>query len=493
MTFRRSFPASFRALALAFAACAIVAAPVRAQLWSSPAQRVMLGAPTPAQVRARLRAHADSVRASAPIDAAEAWHWIGLSHFRGGAPDSAALAYAAARTLRESPDDAYALAEALLARRAAGAADSAARFVAALPPDDPDAATPTTRLWRAWALVRTGDAAGQRAAVATAQRELRSPAIAPELRVRWLRRFAGPFVDAGIDAGPMLAPLAVASRGRDAAIGRALRAASPGWLGGAALDAVLAAAIAHADSLEAATPRAAGAKPLVVRASDGFPLRAWLVRGPAAASPLVALVGEPAPDPWKAADSLLAHLRRAGFAVVLLDPRGSAGSVGASCAYADDWTGREDAMAAAVAGDLRAAVRAAIASGAADPKRVAVGAVGPLAMSVALAARSDASVRALLFVDAALAPTDRGPFTAALAAAGTPAFFQTGAAAVENNWVVDEVVARLPSRQTRVAESGASGSGLALFRRGTTESARFVDWIRNVWTTPRATPPARPR
>jgi hypothetical protein len=482
-----------RALFVPLACALLLPCAAQAQRWSTPAQRVLLSGRTGAEVRARSLAHADSVRATAPLDAGESWHWAGISHWRTGHPDSAAAAFRAAFALREMPDDVFDLAEALIATRRAADADSACRMILALPPDEAGAGTRITRLWRAWARARTGDAAQVREALDEAQRDLISPGSTPALRMHWGRRFAPLLLESQADAWPLLAPLAVQSRGLDAALLRQAREAAAGHLVGQTFDAFLATGIARADSLESAAVRALGGRPLAVRGTDGFALRAWLFPARAARAPLVVLLTAPSPaaSPWPAADSLVLQLRRDGCAMVLLDPRGSRGSVAAGCALPDDWAGHEEALAAAAGHDLERAVTAALATGAIDPRRIAVGAVGSGAMSAALAARADRRVGAVVFVDASLSPVDRGPFVATLEAAGTPAFFQTGSASVEDGWVVDLVVGMLPSRQSRVAESSAPGSGLALFRAGPAEARRLSGWLRDSWSKPRATPPSR--
>ena len=476
-------------LALAAAACA--ARPAAAQLWATPAQRMLFDGRTDDGVRARLAAHGDSAHAKNAADAGESYAWIGVSQLRSGHPDSAASAYARAIAWRRQPEDAYGLAAALLATRRSAAADSAAAAIAALPPDDPESATAETRAWRAWAQARSSGPAAARAELERSRAELLAPATAPDVRERWSRRLGPLLAMAGADAEPLVLPLAIASRGLDAPLAATARAASPGTA--SAFDHVLAAGIARLDSAESTRMRAAGGRPLAVRVADGPALAAWWFPARAAHAPLLALVT----DPWAGADagpdSLVAQLRRDGVSVALLDPRGSGGSVRAGCALASDWDGREEAMLRTTSADLSALVSAAIATGAVDPKRVAAGAIGPCAMFAAIAAGADRRIAAIVLVDATLAPTDRGPFVAALALAATPAWFQTGPASVEANWIVDRVAGLLPPKQCRVAESGAPGHGLALFRAGPREAQRLSGWLRDAWSSPRATPPAARR
>jgi hypothetical protein len=420
----------------ALAMLALAATHARAQLWATPAQLRLWGARTAPVTRARLAAFADSMRAKSPGQAADAYGWIGRSHFRSGHADSARAAYGAAYAISESPEDAFGLAEAMLRARSRADSDSAARFLAARPLEDPEGANAANRAWRAWAHSRL-DRAAASPELDAVRTELASPAIPRALREHWTRR---------------------------------LWPGTPRW------------------SADADPP---GARPLEVPVGAGGPLGAWLFPVGRAGAPLVVLLGELFPGATP--ESLAVQLHRAGFSLAVLDPRGVRASRGGGFDYADDWNGREDSLMSLSARDLAAAITAASAATGADPRRIAAGAVGPLALAAARAAKADGRVGALLFVDAALDAVDRGPFIATLADAGTPTWFQTGQASVVDNQVVDGVVSRLPGRQCRVEESRAGGAGFALFSGGPVESRRIIDWLRESWSSRPATRPRRPR
>lgn len=477
------------ALIVALATLAGSASGAHAQLWFSPAQRVLFSGRTPAEVRARLAAHADSVLAHAPGDAGESFGWIGESQMRSGHPDSARAAYAHAYALTEEPAFACGLAEALLASRRPADAESAARFVAALPADEPDAAHAESRLWRTWAHARLAGAQATRDELDAARAELLAPGTPLDRRERWTRRLAPLWLEAHVDAWPLLLELAVLSRGHDPALLLQAREASMGRPGGESFERVLAAGIARRDSLSTRAWRAAGGRPLAVRGADGAALGAWLFPVAAPHAPLLALLAEPDPAPGAGPDSLVAQLQRDGIAVALLDPRGSGRSAIAGCALADDWSGREDALTATTGRDLLALVKTVVAAGRMDPARIAVGAVGPGALAAARAGHPGP----LVLIDAVLAPTDRGPCIAALNAGGGPVYFQTGGGSVEGNWTVDAIAGRMRGPGPRVAESLAPGHGLALFRGGPKATQRLSSWLRDAWSKPRATRPARPR
>jgi hypothetical protein len=482
------------AAALAGSALALAASAALAQMGSTPAQRTLYEGGTPARLRLRLAAHADSVLAKSPFDAGETFAWIGASHLRSGHADSARAAYARGYALLEIADNAYGYAEALLAGGRPADAESAARFVAGLETDDAGAASPEPRLWRAWAHAHLAGAPAARAELEAARALLAAPTAPTRLRERWTRRLAPLWLEAHVDAWPLLRELAIRSRGHDPALLLLAREAAMGHAGSEPFDRVLATGIARQDSLAALPLRAVGGRPLAVRGAGGAALGAWVF--PAAPrAPLLVLVNDPDPAGGVAPDSLVVQLRRDGIALALLDPRGSGRSAIPGCALADDWGGREDALTDLVAHDLQALVQAAAAASGADPHRVAVGAVGPLALAAARAG----ALGPLVLIDPVIAPTDRGPFLDALAAEGMPVFFQTGPASVEANSVIDAIAARVGDPDPRIAESSAPGHGFALFRAGPKEGKRLSAWLRETIRaarpapTPRATPPARRR
>src|SRR6185436_576003 len=90
-------PLRIAAVVVLLAATAPFAAAFAAE--PTPVMNLLLAGRDPADLRARLVAHADSVRANG-IDAGEAWYHAGLSWARAGSSDSALAAFARARALR---------------------------------------------------------------------------------------------------------------------------------------------------------------------------------------------------------------------------------------------------------------------------------------------------------------------------------------------------------------------------------------------------------
>jgi len=484
--------------ALALLACALAAGAATAAVPAmTPAERILLDARTPGELRARLVAHADSVRARTAWDAGECWRWVGVSQRRAGHADSASAAFARAYALSADPACVLEGAEALAATGRPADLDSAMRHVAALPAgtlSGSEALGPAGRLWEAWAGVRGGDPAAVRAAIATLKSELGAPTASIDLRTTWARRFAPLLLESRDEAAwELLEPLAVFSQAQDAQIMRMAKEASAGRIGVGTFESTIYGEVVRRDSQGSVGLRALGAKPLDLKGADGFPLRAWFLAANARRAPLVVLVDAPEPVQANDADSLFVQLHRAGCAVAMLDPRGSGGSVGPACALPDAWLGHEDALTRAVAGDLGRVVDDRLAEGGIDPARIAVGAAGPFALSAALAARADERVRALVLIGPSPSPVERGVLVATLAARGVPTFFQTGPEQPAEVFVADEIVERLPARQARVADSRGHGDGTALFRAGAAVGQRLTDWLAEAWKQPRSTPPASPR
>lgn len=483
------------ALFLVLAGLAAAAAAL-AYLPPSPVQNLLFAGNSPADLRVRLLAHADSA-ANAPLDAGEAWHFAGRSWARGGSADSALVAYLRAHRLRANIEDAIAAADLLLATGTRADADSARALLAPVLVElagTGGGVAEEVRLRDAWVRAMTGDVEALRTAVAPRTGVLFRPHTDLPNRALWAGRFAPIALAVGNDdaAWRLVSPLAVASRGRDPFLTRLAREASAGRPFAGSFDQWLAAACRRADSLETAALRRHGVKPLAVRAADGVALHAWYVPGrPGAAIAVVAAPAEQ--EDAIACDSLLVQLRRAGLALAVLDPRGVRGSASEKDPSPVHWLGHEEAVARQLARDMGAALTAAArAGGVSAPRALAVG-PGANALAAVLACGADPRFRAVLLAGPDIASVDRGWVRASLARSATPAFFETGPEDVTGNEAIDRIVAALPAAQTRVVDSRAPGRGAALFRAGPTEGARVAAWLTGALKPRPATPPARPR
>lgn len=476
-----------------FACAALLAAAVASAAPPPSVQDLLYVGDGPADLRARLLARADSAAANAPV-AGEAWYWAGVSWARSGLADSALAAFARARALRGNPEESLAAVDVLLARGQAADFDSAAAILAPLAAQPMGGLTDEVAVRDAWVRAHRGDTGGLAPLLDLAGSPLFRPHAALANRPLWAGRFA-PLALATGDreaAWRLASPLAVATRGLDPAIAGVARDASIGRSIGTDWEGWIRTACVRADTTELPAILALRARPLAVTAEDGVKLHAWYVPGPPGAA--IAVVTSPADGAAAAAcDSLVTHLRRAGLAVALLEPRGVRRSASAAAPAALLRSGGEEAAQRRLARDMGHALAAAARAGRAGaPRGVAVG-VGADAMAAVLAADRDARFRAVLLAGPEIAPVDRGWLRATLASSGAPAYIETGPENVHENIAVDRIVNDLAPGSFRVVDSQARGRGGAVFRAGPAEGSRFAAWVSGALKRPRATPPARPR
>lgn len=490
--FRPSFPRTFVA-ALVLALVGLLRAALSAAEPASPVQNLLFAADDPADLRARLLAHADSVSADA-LDAGEAWYWAGVSWERAGHTDSALVAFGRARALRGNLEETLAEIDLRIARRSAGDLDSAAALAARLAAQPLGRLTDEVRLRDAWIRTQRGDAAALSPILDARRSPLFRPHAGIARRPLWAWRFAPLALAAGDgDAAWRLAsPLVADTRGRDPEVTRLARAASVGRPIGTDYDHWQQSAILRADTTELAGLVGLGARLLTVKAEDGAALAAWYLPGPREA-PIAVVTAPIEGEALVACDSLIVQLRRGGLAVVLLDPRGVRRSASATEPAALLRTDGQDGTQRRLARDLSVTLSvAARAAGTASPRGLAVG-VGPAAMAAVLASADDPRLLAVLLAGPEIAPTERGWLRATLARSGTPAFFESGPENVFENLAIERIVAELPPTQTRVADSRMPGHGAALFRADAAEGGRVTAWLAGILKRPRATPPSRPR
>lgn len=488
------------ALLSAFAFALLIpafAAPAAAYMPPSPVQNLLYRAKDPVDLREQLRAHRDSVAATDPLDAGEAWYWLGVSHSRSGELEPAIEAFRKSFAIRGNREDLVALCDALLLKGGRTAGEEANRLIEPLRPEYEGDRTPSgavMRLRASYARALVGDVTAACAGATMRRTDLLAPRARFAAWPLWASRFAPLLAGAGMapESWTLMAPLLTASRGRDTSLVKLAGVTLSGRPFTGPLDQFVARESRRADSLLANVLPFAAARRVAVRASDGATLTAWAIPAGARA-PLAIVVVSPDAPTFAEADSLLAQLRRSGFAVALLDPRGSRGSASAAAPLPHSWLGREDAFQRRLAQDLAAAIAPAVAATKADPSRVCVITEGTCALGAALAARADGRIRALLLASATPSGAERGWLRAALAEAAVPVFFQQGPEDVTGNEVMDRIASLLPPRLVRVADSQSGGSGLALFRAGPAVGQRFSDWVRDQWKSRPATPPARRR
>lgn len=461
-----------------------------AYLPPSPVQNLLYRGKDPADLRAQLAAHRDSVAATDSLDAAEAWYWLGVSHERSGERDAAIEAYRRAHAVRANPEDALGLADLLLLRGSRADGAEAVRLLEPLRERFASDRTPrgaSIRLRAAWAAAVAGDRDAGCRAVLDRPADLLNPKTPVPQQSLWTARFAPLLFERGhaAEGAALLSRSLASSRGRDTALVRLARTR------GVAI-APVATIARRADSALAVSAAGAPLRALTVRTTDGARLGVWLLHTKPGA-PLALVVVSPEAESFAEADSMIAQLYRAGVAVAIVDPRGSRSSASAAAPYPHAWLAKDDAFQKRLALDLSAAIAPAATAMRTNPARVCVIVEGPLAIAAALAARDDARVREVVLVGAAPSGAERGWLVATLTASRAPVFFQQGPEDVYGNEVVDRIASLLPARQVRVADSQWTGRGYALFRAGAKAGERLTSWLADEWTSRPATPRARPR
>jgi predicted alpha/beta hydrolase len=484
-----------RRLALSLLLLLVLAAPAPAGLPATRARTLLTLADSPAELRARLLAYADSAASSVPYGAGEALYYAGWSFQRDGAMDSAIVCHRRAVELRGATEEQFALADQLLLRRGPG--DAAAAITLLEPMVEAASLDPSGlphvlgRL--AWARFLAGATDSAAALFAPIERELLSQ---PEWRYRMARvSLARGDHRHTVD---LLLPNAVLSRGTDEeVVGLLEKAGTPLGVVPRIKDEV-ARGVEARDKAELALAKSLGGRLLTLPAEDGFALGALMIPAEARTSSrsrtrLTAVVMMAPGDTLASADSLALALHGHGLTVLLLQPRGSGGSVGANCPMPDAWVDREVAMQSRVARDVRDALRALARVTPVDTTRYVVAGVGPTVSTAVEAATLDRRVGALLLVSPAPAAVDRGTARARLAQLQMPVYFQTAPEDFDATYEITEALYQAGDRAaSRVVESNASGRGLALFRADPALARRFLHWLDSALPPARKPPGARP-
>ena len=449
---------------------------------------------TPSELRHALRAYADSAADGAPqarLDAGEALAFLGSAYERDGMPDSAIIHYRRAVALRGDRLERLTLSDLLLTRGTPESVREARGLIAdELSQALGEPALTLAHLYArlAWALARGGQPDSAFVMVTDWALPLaREP--------QWGKRFAGIALDAArADLAWQLAlPAAVRSRGTDVTAMDLLRRSAT--TGGPTMNAVgvVAREVARRDTNDTRLMRALGARRIVIRTVDRFPLAVTFVPARGTSSPRLALLIAQPSDTLAAFDSLAVQLARAGVAVAVLDPRGARASVAAAAPGTDAALGHERAWLDRTARDARETLDALVRLRMVDPARALVGATGSVALAATRAAELDRRFAAVLLIAPAPATVDRGALRASLARSQARLFVQVAPEDVETMLFADRLAESLPIQQTRVADTGQSGRSAAIFRADPKAVGRLLSWWKDVPLRRPATPPARPR
>src|SRR5262245_45272407 len=337
MSVRRSFM-RFRLLPLAPVLLPAFVTPLFA---ARPTPRVdaLLGESTsPSDLRARLAAYADSLgtkTATAGFMAGEAWFYIGVSFDRGGNGDSAIWGYERAIATRNSMEERRALAAALCRRQAPNDVTRARNILRGLlsEPGAGDAIVGEM----AWATFLAGQPDSAAKWFATSELSLSSD-------LEWRYRMGTVALEERDNrkAFRMLYPLGVMSRKQDVDVMAMLKRAATDAIQPEKVEEEVDRGIRSREIGEAKVLQAMGAKPVKFAGRDGFPLGAMIVAGPGTKAQRGVVILAAPGDTIASYDSLTIGLRAAGFATILLDPRGSGRSVSSDCPLPSTWRGREE-------------------------------------------------------------------------------------------------------------------------------------------------------
>jgi len=286
-------------------------------------------------------------------------------------------------------------------------------------------------------------------------------------------------------------PLAVLSRQQDAEVVALLSQISEAMGAGRRVEEQIRREIALRDQRESEAIANMESRRVEGTADDGFPLGGVLFADPMVSRRKAILVVRAPEDTVTLYDSLGVGLRRAGYAVLVLDPRGTGRSVSPAVALPETWRGREAALESRCASDVRSALQILAREAKADTSRYVVVGVGSTAPIAVEAGRSP-RVPAIVLVSPTVAPDARGQMRATIAARHLPVFIQV---APEDQIRRDQTelfyrASDMP--RSRVTDLHVPGTGMRIFHTSPGATARLATWLKENWPAPRARPATRP-
>ena len=467
-----------------FAALLLLATLAASASASAQVDTLLLQGRTAPEVRALLRRHAETARDT--VERGEALYYLGMSYEREGKRDSAIACYQGAVTYRNNDEDRKALMDALLRRR--GSSDPAqvlrvlarpARNVIGQPSRD-------VAEWngrQAWALYLSGQGDSALRVMRASEYWLLQP-INPMQR-EWRYRLGVIEEDYGDirRAMDVLGLLAVESRFMDRDVMHDLSdALKRAGASGSSVELAMRQQRTEMDVADKTALDALKAQRVLFKGTDGAQL-SGIVFGSKGTKRARAVVGFTPPDtPIEFFDSLAVGLRRAGYALILMEVRGSGFSVDRNAPLPESWREREVEMEAKVAGDVRPALRALAKAATIDTSRylvVGIGLTSPIALQ---AAASDSRARLLMLISPDVAPSDRGIMRARLVKLGRPVFFQIPSFDVATMPFVEALYESTNQRTSRISDSELAGYGAQSFHYDSTALPRLIRWLNESWS-----------
>jgi pimeloyl-ACP methyl ester carboxylesterase len=466
-------PARARVACLLFSAAFFALPHVAFAVAPSRSQVLLTICPSRTSLRASLRFYADSIQASQAAYAGEALTYAGQSYDRASLRDSAIACYRRAVDARGGDDERLALVDDLLIRRGPGDLETATQILeSALDPSSGVTMERDAHQARlAWAKLLADSAQRSYELFRPLEAEL-------DLDPVWGYRMARAFVEVG-DVKRALAalrPLAIVSREQDEEImSLAGRAFKPF---GAAnkLETEIGRDIEDRDKSEATMLQAMHGRRRRFSAADGFALGGVITAADDKLRRAAVVLVAPG-DTIESYDSLTVALGRAGWAVVLMDVRGSGWSAAPACPFRESWVGREDAMQSVCARDVRDALRALSLMAKVDTTRYLVAGVGSTAPIAVEAARLDARVPALLLLSPAPDPVERGTLRESIRRLHRPIYFSSAPEDFLQFETTDVLYQAGDRPNSRVADVSAPGTGARPFRRNAAAVKRLVAWL----------------
>jgi hypothetical protein len=440
----------------------------------SRSQVLLTMCPSRESLRASLLDYADSIQASKPPYAGEGLTFAGHSYARASMRDSAILCFRRAVATRGDDDEATALADELFMRRAPGDLEAVTAFldsIARSAQGESGLAQYGYQARLAWAKLLADST--QRAY------ELFKPLDKYlDLDPVWGYRMARAFTEAGDPKRALAAlrPLAIACREQDQDVmDLADRAFAPFGVK-SRLEGDISRAIATRDKSEGTLIQAMGGRRVRFRAEDDFALGG--VVAPLDDKRRRAAVVLVAPgDTLESYDSLTVALGKSGWAVLLMEVRGSGWSAGPECPFPAQWIGHENAMQTLCAHDVRDGLRALSLTARIDTSRYLVAGVGATVPIAVEAAELDARVPALLLMSPAPAAVERGTLRERIRRLQRPIYFSNAPEDYLRFEMIDTFYQVGDRPRSRVADVSAAGTGARPFRGDRAAVQRLVKWL----------------
>jgi hypothetical protein len=462
------------ALGLLAATLAVTPPAARAGTAPSRSQVLLTLCPSRESLRASLLYYADSIQAVRPAYAGEGLTLAGQSYARASMNDSAIVCFRRAVATRGEDDEAMALADALLMRRGEGDLGSVTAFLDSTLKRSLGASSNAPYAYQArlaWAKLLAGETQKSYELFKPLEKIL-------DLDPVWGYRMARSFVEVGDykRALAALQPLAIACREQDDEVmSLADRAFAP-FGDKSRLESGISRAIATRDRSEGALIQAMGGRRVRFRAEDDFALGG--VVAPLDDKRRRAAVVLCAPgDTLESYDSLTVALGKSGWAVMLMELRGSGWSAQPACPFPAAWVGRENAMQTTCASDVREALRALSLTAKIDTSRYLVAGIGPTAPIAVEAAELDPRVPALLLLSPAPADVERGTLREHIRRLQRPIYFSNAPEDFLSFEATETFYQAGDRPRSRVADVNSAGTGARPFRHDRAAVQRLVKWL----------------